>query len=213
MKKEAFVVTTKSDYLGGIIQEEIRYSQMTAAQQKKYPEGKTWQQMGESIIGSYLTDMLYAGYREDVSLDMTYGSIRHLPLAMRSNLQSLVDGGRTLQKAADSAARTLAAYLFAVGMNEHDTKLTVEAKRTPISKADPDEGPLWANMFRITTGTRYERDLLIPALEGGSGMTREGKGLMLMAVGPLIRAYKAAFGVDLSEHGLADMALEVELQK
>ena len=65
-------------------------------------------------------------------------------------------------------------------------------------------------MLRITTGINREKDFLIPALEGGSGLYRDGKGLMLLAVGPAIRAYRSAFGVDLSEHGLVDMALEVK---
>jgi hypothetical protein len=33
---------------------------------------------------------------------------------------------------------------------------------------------------------------------------------MLLNVAPAIRAYKAAFGVDLSQYGLVDMALEAE---
>lgn len=36
---------------------------------------------------------------------------------------------------------------------------------------------------------------------------------MLLNVAPAIRAYKAAFGVDLSQYGLVDMALEADVKE
>ena len=205
------MISVQSDYLGSIINAAIEYDKLSDAQSKHYFRDKTTQQHGEVIIGSFLLDMLKAGYRIDVELNMTYTSIKLLPRVMQSYLQSLVDEGRSLNIAADAAARGLAAYLFAVGINEHDTKLTVALKRTAFSKPAPDEGPLWAECLRITTGLKREKDFLISALEGGSGVYRGGKGLMLMAIGPLIRVYKAAFSVDLSEYGLVDMAMEVNI--
>ena len=205
------MISVQSDYLGSIINAAIEYDKLSDAQSKNYFRDKTTQQHGEVIIGSFLLDMLKAGYRIDVELNMTYTSIKLLPRVMQSYLQSLVDEGRSLNIAADAAARGLAAYLFAVGINEHDTKLSVALKRTAFSKPASDEGPLWAECLRVTTGLKREKDFMIPALEGGSGVYRGGKGLMLMAIGPLIRAYKAAFSVDLSEYGLVDMAMEVNI--
>ena len=95
-------------------------------------------------------------------------------------------------------------------MNEHGTELKVTQKGSALIKPSPDEGPLWGPYLRITTGLRRERDFLIAALEGSSGSYRDGKGIMLLNVAPAIRAYKAAFGVDLSQYGLIDMALEAD---
>ena len=162
-------IITKSDYLGGLIKEAIAYDKLTDKQAKSYNVGKPIQQVGESLIGIFLMDMLNAGYRVDIEMDMTYGSISQLPLVTSSCLQGHCTEGYDLMIAADATARCLAAYLFALGINEHDTRLKVEQKRTALSKPDPDEGPLWANTMRITTGTIREKDFLIPVMEGGSG--------------------------------------------
>ena len=203
-------LNVKSDYLAEILQRVFDYDKLTQAQQKRYYDGKTMQQNGEFLIGTFLWDVLRNGFEADVELDMTYTTLDKLPDARRRCLQTYCEDGVALQQAADGTARSFAAYLFALGMNEHDTKLKVSQKGTAFIKPDPAEGPLWGPMLRITTGHDRDKDFLIPALEGGSGVYRDGKGLVLLAVGPAIRAYRSAFGIDLSEHGLLDMALEVD---
>ena len=206
-------LTLESDYLGAILQRVLDYDKLTPAQQKKYYEDKTTQQNGEFLIGVFLWDVIQNGYAADVELDMRYDTLHMLPVALRRCLQTYCSEPMPLKQAADGTARSFAAYLFALGMNEHDAKLKVLQKGTAFVRPRPDEGPLWGPYLRITTGLRREKDFLIPALEGGSGVYRDGMGLMLLAVGPAIRAYKAAFGVDLSQYGLVDMALEVDTEK
>ncbi len=203
-------LNVKSDYLAGILQRVFDYDALTSAQQKNYYNDKTMQQNGEFLIGTFLWDVLRNGFDADVELDMTYATLDRLSVALRRCLQTYCSEPMPLKQAADGTARSFAAYLFALGVNEHGTKLKVTPKGTAFVKPDPAEGPLWGPMLRITTGTRREKDFLIPALEGGSGACRDGKGLMLLSVVPAIRAYKAAFGVDLGEYGLVDMALEVD---
>lgn len=206
-------LNVKSDYLAGILQRVFDYDELTKKEQKNYYNDKTMQQNGEFLIGSFLWDVLRSGFEADVELDMTYATLDKLPIVLRRCLQTYCSEPMPLKQAADGTARSFAAYLFALGLNEHETKLKVSQKGTAFLKPDPSEGPLWGPMLRITTGLKREKDFLIPVLEGGSGAYRTGKGLMLLAVGPAIRAYKAAFGVDLSEHGLVDMALEVEAER
>ena len=206
-------LTVKSDYLAGILQRVFDYERLTPAQQKKYYDDKTTQQNGEYLIGTFVLDLLRCGYRAGAALDLSCATVKSLPLALGRSLREDTAVGKDLQTAAEGVAKGLAAYLFALGMNEHDTRLTVTMKRTAFTKPDPDEGPLWAECMRITTGLKREKDFLIPALEGGSGNYHGGKGVMLLNVAPAIRAYKAAFGVDLSQYGLVDMALEADVKE
>ena len=206
-------LTVKSDYLAGILQRVFDYERLTPAQQKKYYDDKTTQQNGEYLIGTFVLDLLRCGYRAGAALDLSYATVKSLPLAFGRSLREDTAAGKDLQTAAEGVAKGLAAYLFALGVNEHDTRLTVTMKRTAFTTPDPDEGPLWAECMRITTGLKREKDFLIPALEGGSGSYHGGKGVMLLNVAPAIRAYKAAFGVDLSQYGLVDMALEADVKE
>ena len=206
------VITAKTDYLGRIIGEAIEFDKLTEVQRKTSPARETMQLTGESLIGTYLLDLLKSGYRAEAALDMTYATLDRLPIALRRCLQTYCEEGMPLKQAADGTARSFAAYLFALGMNEHDARLKVIQKRTAFTAPDPDEGPLWAEMLRITAGTKREKDFLIPALEGMNSVYRMGKGLMILNVVPAIRAYKAAFGVDLAAFGLPDMALEADAE-
>ena len=203
-------LTVKSDYLAGILQRVFDYDKLTPAKQKKYYEDKTMQQNGEFLIGTFLWDVIQNGHYAAVEPDMTYDTLDTLPTALRRCLQTYCSEPLPFRQAADGTARSFAAYLFALGMNEHGTELKVAQKGSALIKPSPDEGPLWGPHLRITTGLRRERDFLIAALEGGSGSCRDGKGIMLLNVAPAIRAYKAAFGVDLSQYGLIDMALEAD---
>ena len=207
---ENLKLTIKSDYLAGILQRVFDYEKLTPDQQKEYFTGKSMQESGEFLIGTFLWDVLRNGFQAGVELDMTYDTLDKLPTALRRCLQTYCDEPMALKKAADATARSFAAYLFALGMNEHDVKLKAVRKGAPFIKPDPAGDPLWGNALRITTGIDREKDFLIPALQGGSGFYREGKGLILLNVTPAIRAYKSAFGVDLAEHGLIDMALEAD---
>ena len=200
----------KSDYLAGIVKRALAYEGLSPAQQRAYHNGKTAQESGELLIGSFLFDVLRNGHMADVALDMTYGTLDMLPAALRHRLQLTMSRTASLGQAAESAARSFAAYLFALGMNEEGGRLKVVQKGTELIRPRPDEGPLWGPYLRITTGNAREKDFLPPALEGGSVIRREGKTLMLLQTGPAIRAYRGAFGVELGEKGLRDMELELD---
>ena len=203
-------LTVKSDYLAGILQHVSDYEKLSPAQQKKYYDGKTTQQNGEFLIGSFVLDLLRCGYRAGAALDLSYATVKSLPLALGRSLREDTAAGKDLQTAAEGVAKGLAAYLFALGMNEEGAKLKVTQKGTVFLPPRPEEGPLWGPYLRITAGKNREKDFLLPAMEGGSGVFRFGKGVMLLNAVPAIRAYKAAFGVDLSQCGLVDMALEAD---
>ena len=203
----------KSDDLAAILRQVMDEENLTPKQKKQRYDQKTMQQHGEDIIATYVLDVLRNGWQADVELEMTYATLDKLPIALRHCLQVYCDDRRPLKQAAEPTAKSFAAYLFALGMNEHDAKLKVQQKATRFIEPSPNEGPLWANVMRITTGQNRQKDFLLPALEGGSGFVRGGRGLVLLNVMPAVRAYKAAFGVDLTEYGLCDMALEADVKE
>ena len=200
----------KSDELAEILQRVSDYEALSPAKQKVYYDDKNTQQNGEFLIGTFVLDLLRCGYRSGAALDLSYDTVKSLPLALGRSLREDIAAGKDLKSAAESVAKALAAYLFALGMNEEEAKLKVAQKGTAFVQPRLDEGPLWGPYLRITTGKNREKDFLISAMEGGSGVYRDGKGVMQLSVGPIIRAYRAAFGVDLREYGLCDMMLEAD---
>ena len=173
----------KSDELVEILQRVSDYEALSPAKQKDYYDDKNTQQNGEFLIGTFVLDLLRCGYRSGAALDLSYDTVKSLPLALGRSLREDITAGKDLKSAAEGVAKAFAAYLFALGMNEEGTSLKVSQK-----------------------GTAFIR----PAPEEGSGVYRDGRRLMLLSVGPGIRAYRAAFGVDLSEYGLCDMMLEAD---
>ena len=199
----------RNDRLGEIISRALAETRPS----DQHADGLTVQQHGEDLIATYALDMVLNGYKADVSLDFTYDTLRLLPVAVRRCLVGYQEGGNSFRDSVEALAKSFAAYIFCLAMNEHDCPWNVQQLRTRFTPPDKDFGPLWANAFRITTGLRRQTDFLIPALEGGMGEIRNGKGFMILNVAPTVKAYKAAFRVDLNEHGLSDIATEVFADK
>lgn len=198
----------KNDRLGEIIGRA-----MASRQFGKYDyDGITVQQSGEQIIGTYALDMVVNSYEVNAGLDFTCATLDRLPVVMRRNLLGYMENGNPFHSSVERTAKSFAAYLYCLAMNEHNCAWNVTRVRTIILPPDADLGPLWANALRITTGEQRQMDLLAAVMEGCNAVTRNDKGLMLVAVGPIVRTYRRAFGVDLSEYGLVDMALEADVE-
>ncbi len=195
----------KNDRLGAIIGRAM--AKDTPAWDKM-----TTQESGEDIIVTYALDMVMNGYKVDAALDFTYATLNLLPVAMRRCLAGYIENGNSFRESVEGLAKSFAAYIFCLAMNENDCPWTVQVMRSKVITPAPGTGPLWANGYRITTGLRRQADFLIPAMEGGSGMERDGKGLAMLSADPMIKAYKSAFRVDLSEYGLKNMVFEVDLK-
>ena len=207
---ENATLNIKSAELAEILRRVSDYEALSPAKQKKYYDDKSTQQNGEFLIGTFVLDLLRCSYRAGTVLDLTYATVKSLPLALGRSLREDTAAGKNLRTAVEGVAKSLAAYLFALAMNEEGAKLKVAQRGTAFVRPGPEEGPLWGPYLRITTGKNHEKDFLIPAMEGSSGVYRDGKGVMQLSVGPIIRAYRAAFGVDLREYGLCDMMLEAD---
>ncbi len=171
------------------------------------------QQQGEHLICTYALDMIMNGYKADVALDFTYTSLHLLPIAVRRCLEGYLELGLSFRASVEGLAKSFAGYIFCLAMNEQNCIWNVSQLRTKLTAPDVDFGPLWGELLRITTGERRQVDFLIPAMEGGMGALKNGKGLMLFDAGPTVKAYKAAFGIDLNEYGIKPMGTIVEADR
>ena len=192
-------LTVKNDYLedliGAVIQED-----------KPVFEGKTTQRLGEELVIQYAMDLIYSGARVGVSLDLTYATVKELPVALKCRYQEC----RKEFSAADSAgslAKSLAAYLFALAMNLHDCRLKVTQVVSPLSTPTENREPMWG-VFRISAGFKKECDLLLPVDRGIRFLGQPGRQMLTIDVSQLVQAYQDSFGIDLCEHGLTNIAFE-----
>ncbi len=192
-------LTVKNDYLedliGAVIQED-----------KPVFEGKTTQRLGEELVIQYAMDLIYSGARVGVSLDLTYATVKELPVALKCRYQEC----RKEYSAADSAgslAKSLAAYLFALAMNLHDCRLKVTQVVSPLSTPTENREPMWG-VFRISAGFKKECDLLLPVDRGIRFLGQPGRQMLTIDVSHLIQAFKTAFCVDLRDYGLTNIVFE-----
>ena len=170
-------------------------------------DGKTPKEQGEDLIGTYALDMLYSGMDVGVNLDFAYASLTSLPIAAKSCYERYKKGEYS-EFAVGSTAKSLAAYFFALAMNEHGFRLEVRQMPVLINAAKPSKDPLWG-VFRIQIQGKKKIDFLLPVSVGCGTKDLMGKKLITFDLALLFREYKATTGVDLEKHGLRSIAFDL----
>ena len=148
-------------------------------------DGKTTQEQGEDLIGTYALDMLYSGLAVDKELDFTYGTLTELPVAVASSYRRYKKGEHP-DFAVESTGKSLAAYFFALAMNEHGLAWDVRQMPVLLNAKNPPKEPLWG-VFRIQTGAKQKSDFLLPVSKGCLTMKIMEKRLLTFDLAPLIR--------------------------
>ena len=115
-----------------------------------------------------------------------------------------------LQDAAKGTARSYAAYLFMVAINEHDCRLRGEQVVSALRPLKEEDGQLWLNRIHILAGIRREVDFLSAVMEGARIQNLNKKHLVMFLADPVIEAYRSACRVDLGKHGLVNIVLEAK---
>ena len=170
-------------------------------------------ELAELVISSYATDMLASSYQIDRPLDFTYETLDRMPLVLRADLLRYMGGGRTVRQSVEALAKSFAAYIFFLTVNEHDCRWTVSKMRTALTPKEAEFGPLWAEIYRVTAGIRREEDFLTAALAGAQVKVGDKKALVMLDAAPTVKAYRRAFRVDLREHGLVSFATEIDMKE
>ena len=161
--------------------------------------GQSVQDHGENVIGTYALDIIFSGWEVGKELDFTYETLADLPAAVESCYRRDLRGEHKLT-ALDGTTKALAAYFFALAMNEHGCFWQVRKMSMTI------KDPLWADVLRITTGEKLKTDFLLPVSAGCKVSDVMGKQRISFDLAALFREYKTATGVDLQEHGLRNIA-------
>ena len=169
--------------------------------EKPVHEGQSVQDHGENVIGTYALDIIFSGWEVGKELDFTYETLADLPAAVESCYRRDLKGEHKLT-ALDGTTKALAAYFFALAMNEHGCSWQVRKMSMTI------KDPLWADILRITTGETMKTDFLLPVSAGCKVSDVMGKQRISFDLAPLFRENKAATGVDLQEHGLRNIAFD-----
>ena len=193
--------------VGEIIENHIRdteiYNQLGSEEYGKRAQKQTIQEIGEGIFGGYLYSLLDAvceATAEDSWVDFSYSTVKNIPIALLS-LYKKQKASYEEKRNATVIAKTIACILYATAMNEHNCML-----RVTHAKAEP----AWADALSLKLGTKREVDFLKPALDSVFNGPLQVENGIAVSPEPLIKAYKSAIGVDLSEKGLTPMLLTAE---
>ena len=170
-------------------------------------DGTTTQEQFEDMIGTYAMDIVYSGWAAGKDLDFTYETLSDLPVAVTSCYQrSRKD--RPEDPAVNATVKALAAYFFALSMNEHGLPWNVQflPEKMRTNMYDP---AVWSGISRVTTGKKHKADFLLPVLAGYKRTNLFGKKIMSFDLAALFKEYKAVTGVDLEQHGLKSIAFDL----
>ena len=181
-------------------QEELQCG--NAAEFRKQFAEKSMQECGETIIVGYwrslLEDAMIGRLHIGKWMDFTYETIDRLPYSLISLYMLQDDWGYPHERNATIIGKTIGAVMYGLAMNEHGYALTVEKGR---------KGPLWADLFNICIEGIQKTDFLAPALQSVHASPIVMQKGLIVDLTPVIRAYQTATGVDLAEHGIANIML------
>ena len=195
----------KNPKIEEMIDENRRFMELSDAEQQHFMKTAAIKQVGETFIGGYWTSFFDAMFllEQKYWMDMTYETLENLPYVLNS-LYKLQTEGYSHSENMEILAKTVAAYLYGLAMNEHGCRLIISEPSALLMNDPSNQPPLWADMISIRTGISRELDFLEPALQA----LQRGKNTI--ALSPVIKAYKRATGVDLAQYNLKDILISEE---
>ena len=187
----SFELTIKNDRLAAIVGRLLQEQDMS----KPDFDGKTEQQIGEDMIATYAYDLLISGVNAGVKLDFSYQTLANLTSAVYPCFQGYA-AQAPFEASVEGLTKSIAAYLFALAMNEHGCEWEVRRMPVLLNPSKPSPSPLWG-VFRIQTGIQKKDDFLLSVNQGCKVIDGKGKRLLTFVNSVAIASYKSAVGVDL----------------
>ncbi len=158
-----------------------------------------------NIIAAYAIDVLDIAEDTGEDLNLKYDTLNKLPKVMtalwRTRAKTL-----SVSENRDSFAKSMAAYLTFLAVNEHDAGIygTIDENLS----SDKIEN-LWADLVEISFGNREHSIDLLPvckkSIKNNSHLMPQG---VMIDIVPVRQAYASITGVDLAEHRLMSIAIE-----
>jgi hypothetical protein len=159
------------------------------------------------IFSGYLDAMENGAKLAKVDLDMTYETAQNLmpSVIMLAHLQKEQEYDN--QKNAELVAKTLAAYLTMLAINNHKVKVAVGAKANRLKENRPE---YWSDKFYLRLNNKTESDLLPYIVAGINASPIEVDNGFTLEISPLLGAYRRITGVDLQEYGFVNLVISFD---
>ena len=159
------------------------------------------------VFSGYLDAMESGAKLAKVDLDMTYETAQNLmpSIIMLAHLQKAQEYDN--QKNAELVAKTLAAYLTMLAINNHKVKVSVGAKANRLKENRPE---YWSDKYYLRLNNKKESDLLPYIVAGINSSPIEVDNGFNLEISPLRGAYRRITGVDLLEYGFANLVIDFD---
>ena len=159
----------------------------------------------ESILYNYLDSFLEVCEACGVEIDLTYATAKNIGPGLLA-LFSCQKKHYEHSKNVDIVAKTLAAVLSYLAINEHNCWFRNTSYLAQVKAGKTPKQPLWAGVFSIAVGRRNKYIDFLPCCKAAvaAGMIMIPNGLTLQ-IAPVVAEYKKITGVDLAEHGLCNV--------
>ena len=159
----------------------------------------------ETILFGYLDSFLEICEANNIEFDLTYGTVKNLGIGLAA-LYQVQKKSYDQMKNTDIIAKTLAAVLSYLAINEHGCWFRTTSYLAQVKAGKAPMQPLWADVLSIAVGRKNKYvDFLAAAKESvtpGSVMSPSGLSIQPATI---IAEYKKLTGVDLVEHGIASI--------
>lgn len=198
-------LSVKNDKLIGHFQAE-RDMVALRSENMEDPKVRTWSMdHPETMLFGYLDSFLEICEANKIEFDLTYNSVKNLGMGLVA-LYQVQKKSYDQPQNTDIIAKTLATVLSYLAINEHGCWFRTTSYLAQVKAGKAPKQPLWADVLSIAVGrkNRY-MDLLAAAKESvipGSVMSPNGLSIQPATI---IAEYKKLTGVDLVEHGIANV--------
>ena len=198
-------LSVKNDKLIGHFQAE-RDMVALRSENMEDPKVRTWSMdHPETMLFGYLDSFLEICEANKIEFDLTYNSVKNLGMGLVA-LYQVQKKSYDQPKNTDIIAKTLAAVLSYLAINEHGCWFRTTSYLAQVKAGKAPKQPLWADVLSIAVGRKNKyNDLLAAAKESvipGSVMSPNGLSIQPTAI---IAEYKKLTGVDLAEYGIANI--------
>ena len=198
-------LSVKNDKLIGHFQAE-RDMVALRSENMEDPKVRVWNMdHPETMLYGYLDSFLEICEANKIEFDLTYNSVKNLGMGLVA-LYQVQKKSYDQPKNTDIIAKTLAAVLSYLAINEHGCWFRTTSYLAQVKAGKAPKQPLWADVLSISVGRKNKyMDLLAAAKESvipGSVMSPNGLSIQPATI---IAEYKKLTGVDLMEHGLANV--------
>lgn len=159
----------------------------------------------ESILYNYLDSFLEVCEARGVEIDLTYATAKNIGpglIALFSHQKKHYEYSKNV----DIVAKTLAAVLSYLAINEHNCWFRNTSYLAQVKAGKTPKQPLWAGVFSIAVGRKNTYIDLLPCSKAAAipGTILIPDGLTLQ-IAPVVAEYKKLTGVDLTEYGFANL--------